>query len=287
LVYYNIMEARLILFAAVAAVALESGAVGWRNLDEEHHLCGRKASEGYLKGKVVLVDRWGAKCPPCRAMLPQVEQIWQSFKTKQFVVLGGHCAGWGSPDEVKRVAEQSGLTYPVYEDAGLAENEPPFDGIPFLYVVDETGLVVYKGRSERIATQAIVTALTDMDAPRNLRQWRRFLDFEAKELPGRALLRIAEFKKKFPAEAKEYAAVEKELSKLPDAKKLVELVEFARKAKDMRAFGEKQKDKKAKFAKLVSGAIEKYSALKESADPRVSQEAKNAIADLKWTQASL
>ena len=46
------------------------------------------ASEGYLCGKVVLVDRWGFRCPPCRALLPRVEEIWQSFKTKPFVVLG-------------------------------------------------------------------------------------------------------------------------------------------------------------------------------------------------------
>lgn len=281
------MRDRWILLAAVAAVAFDVGAVGWRNLDADHHICGRKASEGYLKGKVVLVDRWGSKCPPCRAMLPQIEQIWQSFKTKQFVVLGGHCRGWGSPDEVKRVAEGAGVTYPVYEDAGLAEGEPQFDGIPFLYVVDETGRVVYKGRNERNATQAIVSALTDMDAPRDIRQWKRFLDFEIAELPGRATLRLAEFKKKFPAEAKAYAAAEKELSKLPNIKKLAELVEFAKKAKDMRAFGDKQKDKKQKFAKMLSSALSKYSGLKDSADPRMAQEAKNAIADIIWTQAAL
>ena len=272
---------------AVAAAAFEAGAVGWRNLDGDHHLFGRKTSEGYLRGKVVLVDRWGAKCPPCRAMLPQVEQIWQSFKTKPFVVLGGHCGGWGSPDEVKRVAEGAGITYPVYEDAGLADGEPQFDGIPFLYVVDETGRIVYRGRNERNATQAVVSAITDMDSPRDLRQWRRFLDFETKELPGRATIRLAEFKKKFPAEAKEYDGAARELSKLPDIKKLVELVEFAKKAKDMRSFNEKQKDKKAKFAKMLANAVSKYSALKDSADPRIAQEAKNAIADIVWTQASL
>ena len=112
------MRERWVILAAVAAVAFEVGAVGWRNLDADHHICGRKASEGYLKGKVVLVDRWGAKCPPCRAMLPQVEQIWQSFKTKQFVVLGGHCRGWGSPDEVKRVAEGPASRIPSTKTPG-------------------------------------------------------------------------------------------------------------------------------------------------------------------------
>ena len=285
------METRQIWLAAAAALAalsVDAVAVGWRNVDEAHHLGGRKASEGYLKGKVVLVDRWGAKCPPCRAMLPQVEQIWQSFKTKPFVVLGGHCAGWGGADAVRQLVEENHLTYPVYEDAGLAEGEPQFDSIPFLYVVDETGKVVYKGRSDRNATQAVVTALTDMDAPRDIRQWRRFLDFELKELPGRAYLRLDEFRKKFPAEAKaEYSDAARELAKVPDIKKLAELVKFAKQAKDMRAFNEKQKDKRQKFKRMIESALSKYDSLRDSPDARVAQEAKNAIADLKWTQAAL
>ena len=285
------METKQVWLAAAVALAVlsvDAGGVAWRNIDESHHLGGRKASEGYLKGKVVLVDRWGAKCPPCRAMLPQVEQIWQSFKTKPFVVLGGHCAGWGGADAVRQLVEENHLTYPVYEDAGLAEGEPQFDAIPFLYVVDETGKVVYKGHSERNATQAVVTALTDMDAPRDIRQWRRFLDFELKELPGRAYLRLDEFRKKFPAEARaEYSDAARELAKVPEIKKLAEFVKFAKQAKDMRTFDEKQKDKRQKFKQMIESALSKYDSLKDSPDARVAQEAKNAIADLKWTQAAL
>lgn len=281
----TILRASLLLAAAV--LSFSAGAVDWRNLDEEHHLAGRKASTGYLRGKVVLVDRWGVKCPPCRQLLPRLEEIWQSFKTKPFVVLGGHCPGWGDAEGVKALAKEHGLTYPVYEGAGLAAQEPPFDAIPFLYVVDETGKVVYRGRDERAATQAIVTALTDMEAPRNAAQWKRFLDFELESLPGRAYLRLAEFKKKFPAEAKAYAEREKELKAIPDVKKLAELVDFARKAKDMRTFDAKQQTKRKRYEKLVTDALSsaKYKPLLESENPFVVQEAKNALADLKWTAA--
>ena len=283
----NTKQFRIAAAVTLTAMVVDAGAAGWRNIDDAHHLGGRRASEGYMKGKVVLVDRWGAHCPPCRKMLPQVERIWQSFKTKSFVVLGGHCAGWGTADEVRRIVDENKLTYPVYEDAGLAEGEPQFNAIPFLYVVDETGIVAYKGHSERAATQAIVTALTDMDAPRDVGQWRRFLDFELKELPGKAYLRLEEFSKKFTQEAKEYAEAKRELERVPDIKELVELVKFAKQAKDMPVFDEKRKDKKQKFAKMVEAAIAKYAPLKESKDLRVAQEAKNAIADLKWTQAAL
>ena len=277
-----------VLFAAVLGVAasLDAG-VAWRNVDQDNYLAGRKASEGYLQGKVVLVDRWGLGCPPCRRLLPRVEEIWRSFRTKPFVVLGGHCKGWGDADGIRKLAKDLGLTYSIYEDAGLAVDEPRFSGIPFLYVVDETGRVVYKGHDERVATETVVQALTDMESPKDIEQWRRFLDFEIENLPGRALLRLGEFKKKFPAEAKEYAEKEKELKAIPDVKKLSELVDFAKKAKDMRAFDAKKSVQRQRFQKLVKDAISgtKYSSLLESSDPRVVQEAKNSLADLKWTAA--
>jgi len=275
------------LLAVLLLGGVAEAAVEWRNLDVEHHLGGRVTSAGYMRGKVVLVDRWGGRCPPCRELLPRTEEIWRSFKTKPFVVLGGHCKGWGSADEVKQLVAEHGLTYPIYEDAGLAVGEPSFNAIPFLYVVDETGRVVYLGRDERTATQAVVSALTDMDAPRNLSQWKRFLDFELENLPGRAFLRADEFRKKFPQEANQYLAKFRTLAAIPDVRRLSELVAFARKAKDMREFDAKSEAKKQKFVAMIDSALSKYAFLKESADSRVAQEAKNALADLKWTKASL
>lgn len=277
---------KMIVAVAAVAASLTASAVEWKNLDDAHHLGGRKTSNGYMLGKVVLVDRWGAHCPPCRKLLPDVEKLWQSFKSKPFVVLGGHCAGWGSAEEVKALIERDSLTYSVYEDAGLATGEPQFNAIPFLYVVDETGRVIYQGRDEKAATQVIVTAITDMESPRSLVQYTRFLDFELQNLPGRAYLRMKDFQKRFPAEAKKYADKFKELSAIPDVKKLAELVEFARKAKDAPTFNAKQKVKKLEFQKKVKAAVTKYESLKESQDPRVVQEAKNSLADLKWTIAS-
>ena len=276
----------LSLFVALSLSLSAFSAVEWRNLDEAHHLAGRKASEGYLCGKVVLVDRWGVKCPPCRRLLPRVEEIWQSFKTKPFVVLGGHCAGWGDKAGVEALVKEHGLTYPVYEDAGLA-NEPKFDAIPFLYVVDPTGKLLYKGHDHRQATQVVVTALTDYEEPRDFRQFKRYLDYELLYLPGKASLRLAELKKRFPEEAKQYAAQERELKKIPDIRLLAEFVDFARKAKDMRVFKANQQTRQKAYEKFVRDALSsvKYKKLLTSKDPRVVQEAKNCFADLKWTAA--
>ena len=43
--------------------------------------------------------------------------------------------------------------------------------------------------------------------------------------------------------------------------------------------------KKAKLKKSMEVALRKYASLKQSPDPRVAQEAKNALADIKWALA--
>ena len=150
---------RLIALVVVAAGALTLRAAAWRGLTEAGYYSGPKLTEDDLDGKVVLVDCWGVNCPPCRALLPRMEQIWQGFKSKPFVLLGSHCQG-RAPEKVAELVKANKLTYPIYDFAGLAQGEPPSGGgLPFMYVVNHRGKVVYAGRDERAATEAVVNAL--------------------------------------------------------------------------------------------------------------------------------
>ncbi len=263
------------------------GAVEWKFLDAEHHLGGRKTSAGYLRGKVVLVYHWNPQEADSRTLLVRLEEIWQSFKSKSFVIIGSVQGDASCADEAKKFVADRAITFPIYANADLCVERAEAPKCPFLFVVDETGKVVYHGCEDRNATQAIVMALTDLESPRNVKQWQQFLDFELEMLPGRAYLRANEFRKKFPNEAKAYYEKFKKLTAIPDVKNLSELVAFARKAKDTRTFDPKKKFQKQKFIKMIDRAISKYGSLVESTDERVVQEAKNALADLKWTKASL
>ena len=277
---------KTLVFAGIVMAASLVRAVEWRNVDAEHYLGGRKASAGYLQGKVVAVCLWRADDEASRALLLRLEEVWRSFKTKPLVVLGGHLEEGGSAEQVREALSGGKVSFPVYRDAGLRKGDPKYKALPFVYIVDETGRVVYMGRDDRTATQVIVTALTDMEAPKNAAQWKRFLDYELERLPCRGYLRLRDFRKKFPKEAKDYAAKEKELKAIPNLQKVTDLIEFAKKAKDPPVFGPKDKAKKAKYEKLVKDVIDKCEGFKTHPDPRVAQEAKNAIADLKWTQAN-
>ena len=162
------MRGRLVSVAmATVLAAATAGAVDWRNLDGGSWVCGPKVTPESLEGKVVLVDEWGVNCPPCRALLPRLEQIWQSFRGKGLVLIGSHRQG----DQRARILElrdQNKLTYPIYLNAGVEGEPSNGGGIPFLYVINSAGKIVYSGRDEREATAAIVNAITDMPDPNSL-----------------------------------------------------------------------------------------------------------------------
>ena len=262
----DLVSIRMLACLAMGALlAFPALAVDWQNLDEEHYLGGRKCSVGYLQGKVTLV------CPNV-TLANRMEEVWTSFKMKPFVLIGAY-------EKAPKTA-----SYPVYRGVTI----PDKAGESPLYVVDGTGKVSYYGSDERRATEVVVMLLTDMASPKSDAQWRKFLDYEFATLPGHASLRYAEYKKKFPEAAKDYVPKFAEIAKIPDLKKLADLVKFAKSVKDLRAIDPKKaRMVKSRLAGKIDEAVKKFAPLKESENPLVVQEAKNALADLAWARAAL
>ncbi len=273
--WYNIGDMNLISSIVLATL------VGWTGVDKDDYLGGRKVSSGYLQGKVVLVNKWGADAES-RAQLSRLEQVWTSFKPKQFILLGSYCGN--DAEEAQSLVKSAGLTYPVYRNAGIAVKEPEFDKTPYLYVVDAAGQVVYRGRDERLAEEAVVKAITNLGAPPTARYWQKLIDAEKDVLPGRTYLHLLEFRKHFPKESAAYAALYKELKAIRDIEKLAKLVEFARRARDYDPTAKRQKFKITKAK--IEMAMKNGESLKQHDNANVVQEAKNSLADLKWAAAS-
>jgi thiol-disulfide isomerase/thioredoxin len=162
------MKTKVLIFAAATAAAAALAGAEWRGLDDEHHLSGPKLTPADLAGKVVFVDEWGIHCPPCRRLLPQLEKYHESFSHKPFVLIGSHRQN-GSPEDVRKVLAEANVRYPVYSGFGLAAGEPDNGGgIPFMYVVDRGGRVVYSGRDDKAAIEAAINAFSGAIVPESL-----------------------------------------------------------------------------------------------------------------------
>ena len=133
---------RIAFLAVCVAAVLSCRAVEWKGIDEASWRSGPKLTPESLKGKVVLVDKWGVSCPPCRQSLPHMEELWQKFRSRPFVVIGSHCQG-GARERLGSVVAENGLTYSNYQAAGIAD-EPIIRAIPFFYIVNHEGRIVYQ-----------------------------------------------------------------------------------------------------------------------------------------------
>lgn len=284
--------AGLALWAGLAVQAYE-----WRNVGPESRIGGRMTSAGYMKGKVVLLDRRDYGDPRNADAIRQLQSIWASYKSKPFVLVGGH-HGPSSRAKVEEAIKKLGVTFPVYEDVRYEKPDATPEDVeamkavwamdrPLISILDSTCRKrLYYGHDERAAQGVVGSALMAAARPMEPKQWEFLLDWEVANLPGRAYLRLKEYREKYPEKAAKYAAflAKAESDEGGSVRKLAKLVELSRQVKD--------RDPQSKRAKKLTPAhlekaIEKYSELAQDADPNVVQEAKNSLADIKWAASDL
>jgi len=153
------------VFAALAHLAF---ALEWVGLEDGNHIYGPKVAPEDLKGKIVMVDLFGVDCPPCLRILPELAQYGKSFSHKPFVIIGSHRQN-ADFAEVRNVLSRAGVKYSVYQNL-RSSAEPDSDGtIPFIYVLDRSGKVIYSGRDLKAAIEEAVTAFSAIGMiPENL-----------------------------------------------------------------------------------------------------------------------
>ncbi len=161
--------------AVLATAAL--GAQQWKGLTDENYYSGPKITADDLAGKVVLVDEWGINCPPCRALLPFMQKLWNANKGKPFVLIGSHRQG-REVAKVKELVDANKMTYPVYDYAGIAEEPANGGGLPFMYVVNHRGKVIYSGRDADLAFAEVQAAILAVNAPPSLCDGVQFQAFK-------------------------------------------------------------------------------------------------------------
>ena len=100
------------------------------------------------KGKTIFLNFWATWCPPCRAEMPDIQKIYETYSTEgddALIVLGVAAPDYGGEKDeegIKSFLEENGYTYPVLmdTDAELFEAYGIYS-YPTTFMIDRDGNV--------------------------------------------------------------------------------------------------------------------------------------------------
>jgi len=97
------------------------------------------------RGQVVLVNFWASWCGPCRQEMPQLDRLYQKYRSSGFVLLGVNV-----DDDARKagdVAAKLGVTFPVLLDTDKAVSKLyDLSTMPSTVIIDRDGKVRYLHR---------------------------------------------------------------------------------------------------------------------------------------------
>jgi peroxiredoxin len=93
-----------------------------------------------LRGPVVLLNFWATWCPPCRAEMPAIQDVYDGYQDQGFTVLAVD-VGEGDA-QVASFADERGLTFPILMDGdGTVSRRYQVRAMPSTFFIDQDGII--------------------------------------------------------------------------------------------------------------------------------------------------
>jgi thiol-disulfide isomerase/thioredoxin len=126
-------------------------------------------------GYVTLVNIWATWCLPCRAEMPAMEELYQTYKDDGFRI-AAVSVDEGPPSDVMAFANELSLNFDILHDRrGAIQQTYLTTGVPESFLIDRNGIIVRKQLGEH-----------PWSSPANRRIVAQLLGVEPREIPAAA-----------------------------------------------------------------------------------------------------
>ena len=141
---------------------------------------GNEVTLSDLRGKAVFINFWASWCPPCKAEMPDIEQLYQETKDTDLVILTIN-SGEGAT-VAKRFMDENNYTFMVLDDyKGEVSDLYKVMALPTSLFIDKNGsLIETRTGAMNINTvrEYVELILTQVAVGTSNIEYRSFLDIE-------------------------------------------------------------------------------------------------------------
>lgn len=139
------------LFLSTSVQAQQASSSPFSGITYAQQICGPRISPDFLQGKIVFVEYWGTRCPPCRQSMPHLQEMYNQLgQTGLFCIIGNHVQQYTS--DTDKFLKDAGVTFPVYQHLNLPINKN-ITSIPRAFLFDVSGKIVAEGHPLEIVNR--------------------------------------------------------------------------------------------------------------------------------------
>jgi thiol-disulfide isomerase/thioredoxin len=110
-----------------------------------------------LRGRVVLLEFWATWCPPCRRMIPHMQELSEKYSQKGLQILS---VTKEKPEVVKPFVKENNMKYTIGLDVqGKTMRTYGITAIPTAYLIGADGKVIWQGHPSELKENQIEEAL--------------------------------------------------------------------------------------------------------------------------------
>lgn len=121
------------------------------------------------KGKTIFLNFWATWCPPCRAEMPEIQEIYEDYGNNEedVIILGIASPNYGregSAEDIAAFLEENEYTYPaVMDEGGLSAYTYGVNAYPTTFMIDAEGNVFgyVSGQITKDIMNSIITQTID------------------------------------------------------------------------------------------------------------------------------
>ncbi len=103
---------------------------------------GERVTLSELRGTAVVINLWASWCPPCRAEMPAIQDIYDRNKDRGLEVLAVNTTYQDRESDAAAFAQEFNLTFPIALDrTGEVARQYQLRALPSTFFVDREGVI--------------------------------------------------------------------------------------------------------------------------------------------------